>query len=210
MESTRFRIESGSIDFTVPEKSTSASKSHQTNDEELFNSDGIIIKTDGRSSESVPFRFVIEKALFDMGNINPNNPEKVSATLSISGGRTSYQILVSESDMLHKLSGESIPDTACSGNSGCTANYAAPWKSVSAYGFGYNLEGKYIPDDFVNNNYFRPFPNSKKNMPPAVLMKATNKTDEHHSVITVKTVVSAVQADGSYETTLNFLAIPGF
>jgi uncharacterized membrane protein YebE (DUF533 family) len=41
-------------------------------------------------------------------------------------------------------------------------------------------------------------------------MKASDKTDERHATITLKTIVSAVQADGTYESVINFLAVPGY
>lgn len=210
MESPRFRIESGSIDLTAPEKTSSSKPAIKNTEADQFNSTGLIVKTDGQSTNSRPFRFIIEKSIFSMGNVSPNSPSMVSSTISITGGRSVYQIVGSESDLLRKLSGETIPDTNCSSGKKCTPSIAAIWESVSAYGFGYSLDGRDIPTDFIGKDYFRPFPNSKKNSQPTVLMKGTDKTDERHSTITLKTIVSAVQADGTYETTLNFMALPGY
>ena len=210
MESTRFRIESGTIDFTTPEKPSTTTQRSKTSDSQQFDSDGIIIKTDSVSTESTPLRFIIEKSLLTMGNVSPNSPSLLSSTVSIAGGRSVYQVLVSESDFLRKLSGETIPDTFCSSQKKCTPSIAARWDSLSVSGFGYTLEGQDIPNDFLNKDYFRPFPNSKKAMPPAILMKGLNKTDEKHSTVTLKTIVSAIQADGTYENTINFIAVPGY
>ncbi len=209
MESPRFKIDSPSIDFTSPENNTTSTKPN-SDEATQFESSGVIVMRDGQNKDSTPFRFMMEKSLFNMENLIPNTPSKVSSNVSVSGGRTVYQVLVSETDLLHKLSGETIPDTACSTGKKCTPYVASAWNSVSSYGLGYSLSGQDIPQDFKNDEYFRPFSNSKKNNPQTVLMTANDKTDERHSTITVKTIVSAVQADGTYENTLNFVAVPGY
>lgn len=209
MESPRFRIESGSIDFSVPEKTTTT-QSFSTPEIEKFDSEGLIMKTDNQTTESTPFRFVLEKSLLSMGNAVPGTPAVVSSTVSVSGGRTVYQVLVDESDFLKKLSGETIPDTTCNSQKKCTPKIAAPWNSVSTYGFGYTAEGQDVAADFINTDYFRPFPNRKKNDGSVVFMKGFEKSDEKHSTITLKTILSAIQADGTYENTVTFTATPGY
>lgn len=212
MESPRFRIESGSIDFTVPvEKTATPDVILPSNPDAIqFDSEGIIVKTDNQSTESRPFRFIIEKSLLSMGNVTPNNPSLISSRVSVAGGRTVYQIVIAESDLLRKLSGETIPDTSCSSQKKCTPTTATLWDSPSTYGFGYTVEGQDIPADFLDTDYYRPFANSKKNIPPTILMKAVDKTNERHSTITLKTILSAIQADGTYENTITLTASPGY
>lgn len=211
MESPRFRIESGSVDFTLPE--TPSEGSHQNNnnpDIEIYNSTGMLVKSDSQSTDSTPFRFSIGNSLLSFKDVSPNMPSTVSSLISVTGGRSIYQIFLSESNELNKLSGESIPDTLCSANRKCTPAISAPWNSISSYGFGYSLSGQNIPTDFKNGTYFRPFANIKKNSQPIAIMKASDKSDERHATITLKTIVSAVQADGTYESVINFLAVPGY
>jgi hypothetical protein len=209
LESPRFKIESSSIDFTAPENNTSSTK-QQTIEADQFESNGLIIKRDGQNKDSMPFRFMLEKSLLNMGNVSPNTPAKVSSTVSVAGGRTVYQVLLSEVDGLHKLSGETIADTSCDSDKKCTQFIAGVWNSISSYGLGYSLSGQDIPDDFMNTDYFRPFSSEKKSPQPTIIMTGNDKTDERHSNIIVKTVLTPIQADGTYETTLNFIAVPGY
>lgn len=210
MESPRFRIESGSIDLTAPEKSSVTKMPAKNFEAEQFDADGIVVKTDNQSTESSPLRFVIEKSLLSMGNVSPNMPSEVSSTLSIAGGRTVYQVLVSESDSLRKLSGQIIPDTVCNPEKKCTVSLARSWDSLSTYGFGYTVEGQDVPNDFMNTDHYRPFANTEKSNKPTTLMNGLDKKDERHSTIKVKTIVSPIQADGTYENTINFMAVPGY
>lgn len=211
MESPRFRIESGSVDFTLPEQSIQPKNQNSSNpDIEQFNSTGLLVKSDSQSTNDTPFRIIIEQSLLSFKDTTPNTPSIEASLISVAGGRTIYQVLMSEADELKKLSGESIPDTICNTNKKCTAAIAAPWESISSYGFGYSLSGQDIPTDFQNTKYFRAFANSKKKARPAIIMKATDKSDERHATITAKTIVSAVQADGTYESIINYLAVPGY
>lgn len=211
MESSRFRIDSESIDFTSPEKEKSVEKPPPKDEEaEEFESSGVLIRTDGQSTHSSPFRFMLEKSVLRMGSLTANTPAYASTRLTIGGGRSSYELTVIETEPLSKLSGETIPDTSCDPGKPCTPVIASFWRSKSAYGFGYSIKGDDIPEDFMHDNYFRPFPNYKKGVPAVVIMRGSDKTDDRKATLNLKTVVSAVQADGTYDTTLIFTAIPGY
>lgn len=210
MESPRFRIESGSIDFTIPENNSQTASSVKNPESDEFDRVGVLVKSDNQSTKNFPFRIVVEKSLLSMKDIVPNTPSVTSSVISVTGGRTAYQVTATELDQLKKLSGEAIPDTQCSVKRRCTYTLAAPWDSISSYGFGYSLSGQDIPKDFENSRFFRPFSNSGKNKETIVIMKGTDKSDERHSTITLKSIVSAVQADGTYETVIEIAAIPGY
>lgn len=211
MESPRFRIESGDVSFEAPQSSDIPSSSVQRDtDTEVFESAGALIKTDGISSDSTPFQVKVDTTQMAMKNLTSGNPSTVTSSISIAGGRSTYLVYASTEDLMRKLTGETIPDTSCNGNKKCTPAIAALWNSVTSFGFGYSMKGEDIPSDFKSDSYFRPFPNLKKKQKETVIMKNNDKTSARRAEMTVKTVVSAVQPDGTYQTIVNITALPGY
>ncbi|NCO89170.1 hypothetical protein GW881_04615, partial [Candidatus Roizmanbacteria bacterium] len=121
--------------------------------------------------------------------------------------------------------GYTIPNTTCDSGTSCSKSSANIWSSPSSYGFGYNMDGEDIPVDFGGLTYFRPFPDRSATEDPEIIMTSSNVTLNitptpnptgtprditHEATITFKANISPIQAAGSYQAVINFVATPSF
>jgi len=72
------------------------------------------------------------------------------------------------------------------------------------------MSGNDIPSDFLNNTYFRPFPDRQENETPSVVMSSTNVGKNRQATMTFKVNISPIQPAGKYQTIINFVATPSF
>lgn len=158
------------------------------------------------------FSFNISKIDIDLGEIIPGNFSTDSNQLTISTkGAGGYNIYAYE---LHKLQNTSdnnyqIPNTSCdSGN--CTISSAKTWTNATNDGFGYNMSGNSIPADFVSADYFRPFADESASENMQVVMHSDNVATDERSTVTYKASINPTQGAGSYETSIVFVAVPGY
>lgn len=216
-ESERYRIQQGTINIggenaggsenynlSVSLGQTAAAK---------FRSEGFIVRAGFQSIHSIiPFKFSISDTSIDFGNLTPNTPATAETTLTVSfGGAGQYQVTAAEQNPLETLAGTTIPDTQCDGGgSRCTERFARPWTSNNAYGFGYNMNGDDISSDFINNSYFRPFPDQSTLEDPVVIMSNPNVGKNRQAKMLFKTNISAIQEAGSYKTVVRLFATPSY
>lgn len=217
MESSLYKIKFGTIDIAGGKKQSdnySLSDSVGQMAANQFNSSGYIIKAGFQYLYSIsPFTFSISQIRINFGTIIPNNPQTQQAVLTVSNPSAyGYQVTAIEEGPMRTLNeNSSIPDTNCDGGSNtCTETLAKPWTLTSAYGFGYNMTGNDIPTDFINSNYYRPFPDRLSNENPAVVMTSNNVGKNRQATVTFKINISPVQPAGSYQTIINFVATPRF
>lgn len=202
-----------------------------------FQASGYIIKAGFQYIYSrIPFTFSLSSIQVDLGSLLPSVPSTGSITLSVSFGAAGQYIVTARADrpLATASLADTIPFTGCDGGvDTCTTTLAKPWTLSTAYGFGYDMTGEDIPADFINNTYFRPFPNLLLSEAPAVIMQSTNVTADitptpfpaytpaplltgaphdttHQATITMKGNVSNFQAAGTYATVIRFLATPSF
>jgi len=209
-----------------------------------YESAGYIVKAGFQYIYSkIPFTFSISNTTVNLGSLLPNTPVTSPITLTVSyGGAGEYIVTAREETPLQTQSGlYSIYETSCSndtccngGANTCSENLAKPWTSTSAYGFGYNMKDDDITADFINDTYFRPFPDKNASEVPAIIMESTNVTQAtptpspipnptsapiltgtpreitHQSIITFKANVSPLQTAGNYQTVIHFVATPSF
>ncbi|PIY72355.1 hypothetical protein COY87_01400 [Candidatus Roizmanbacteria bacterium CG_4_10_14_0_8_um_filter_33_9] len=208
-----------------------------------FQSNGYVVKAGFQYIYSkIPFTFSVSNTTVDLGTLLPNTPTTNSIALTVSfGGAGQYVVTAQEESALKTVTGtSSIYEVSCSNdtccNGGiytCAENQAKPWTSSSAYGFGYNMKDEDVPSDFIDNTYFRPFPDKSASEVPAVIMQSSNVTLNitptpnplptsapiltgtprditHQSTLTFKANISPLQPAGSYQTVIHFVATPSF
>lgn len=228
MESSLYQIKYGNVNIGALHP-TSANYSLSTTIGQTaaqeFSSSGYIVKAGFQYWHSiVPFTFSISDNTINLGSLLPDTPSTATTNLSVSfGAAGNYQVTAVEEGPLQTMGGEVIDDTSCDSGS-CDETTAAAWTSNSTYGFGYKMSGEDVPATFTTcgANCYRRFANSQA-LPtaetPVVVMSSNNVTVDltskpkdiiHQSTVTFKANVSGNQAAGSYQTVINFVAIPTY
>jgi len=219
MDSSRFKIESANVTAGSGNSSSPGYKISDTLGQTAagqFSSTGYVVKAGFQYLHSIiPFRFSISDTSIDFGSLIPNTPVTATIDLTVSfGSAGQYLVTAIEEGTLKTLAGAFIPDTSCDGGGNtCSESSAKVWSSTSAYGFGYSMysiSGHDFPTDFIDDTYFRPFPDRTANEPPAVVMSSINVGKNRISTLTFKVNISPIQPAGSYQTIINFVATPSF
>lgn len=215
MRSPSFRLELGNLNSASDTKSSGSYTVTDTLGQtaaQKFESTGFIVKAGFQYYYSIiPFRFSISTLRVNLGTLQAASPSTATTVLTVSsGGAGGYQVTAIENTPLQTLTASNnIPDTQCDSGP-CTETTAQPWTSSSTYGFGYNMNGNDVPATFVNNTYYRPFPDRSAAESPAVVMSSVNVGRNRQATVTFKANVSNVQAAGSYQTVVNFVATPKY
>lgn len=216
MDSSRYRIQFGNINIGANNQSSSSFDLTTTLGQPVageFQSDGYIVKAGFQYLHSIiPFSFSISNTDIDFGTLTSNTPVTQTTDLTVSfGAAGQYQVTAVEEGPLVTMQGIIIPDTICDGEANtCSETLAKPWLSNSSYGFGYNVKGQDVPLDFLNANYFRPFPDNILDETPATVMKSINVGKNRQATVTFKTNISPIQPAGTYHTIISFVATPSF
>ncbi len=218
MYSPQYNIESANINDAAGNKYSEGYRLSDTIGQLAageFLSQGYVIKAGFQYTVPTgPFRFTVGKTKIDLGEIKANTPKTDSTSLTVQlGSVPKYQVTAGEQGPLTTLSGvDTIADTVCNGRSdSCNESQAEIWSLNSAYGFGYGLSGQDIPSDFIGSQYYRPFPDSSRAESPVVIMSGSRLSGKkHQSAITFKVNVSPLQAAGTYQTIISFVATPTY
>jgi len=226
MESSQYQmkyvnINMGSDVYTSATATLSATLGQLAAEE--FNSFNYIVKAGFQYFYAiVPFSFSISNTRINFGEMTANIPATAGAMLSVSfGGAGQYQVTAVENGQLQTLNGsQKIPDTSCD-DSGCDETTSRPWVLTTTEGFGYKMYGEDIPSTFstCGNTCYRRFPDSTVPENAAVVMNSLNVTVDltsrpkdiiHQSNIVFKLNVNPIQAAGTYQTIVNFVATPSY
>lgn len=192
---------------------------------EKFSSAGYLVRAGFQYYHSLfPFSFSISNTRVDFGEMTPNVPATASAILQVAfGGAGQYQVTAAEQGPLTRLGGsETIADTLCDSGP-CDINTSQPWINASTTGFGYKMAGVDIPTTFTScgDTCYRQFSDTVT-IPvenPVAIMSSQNVTVDlsskpkdiiHQSTITYKLNVSAIQAAGTYQTIIHYVATPSY
>ncbi len=216
MESDSYKLKDTNLNMTSGEKSSENFKISDTVGQTgagKYSSNGYIVKAGFQYTYStVPFSFSISKTSINFASIMPERPATSSAVLTVSSGTNhGYSVNVITDGNLRKNDNTYIPQTSCDNpNNPCTNTIAKVWSSPSRFGFGYNLTGDDIPQTFVNQTYFRPFPTENGGNSPTVIMNSAQVGRNKQATITFKVNVAYTQEAGLYQNILKFVATASY
>jgi len=206
----------GTINITGGQKSSSTFKLTDTVGQTAqgqFNSSGYTIKAGFQYIyDRIPFTFKISNLSINLGSLIAETPALGTNTLTVTTGSAyGYTVKAIEDHSLRLSDGiTTIPDTACDLASPCTQTDATLWTDNTRYGFGYNIQGTDVDvADFVNANYFRPFPIQGVNQ-PAIVMSRANVATNSAATVTYKVNIPGGQAAGTYQNNIQYIATPAF
>lgn len=220
LSSDNYAIKMGTINMTGGHKDAPDGSYHMTDTmgqtaPGRFTSTGYIVRSGFQYiyTTFTPFTFVISKLAINFTNLIPGTAQTDTNTLSVTTGSAfGYAISVFEDHALKlQNAAPTIPDTACDTGTPCTISTAAPWTLSNTYGFGYNMSGTDVTADFINNTYFKPFPNVALGQTPVIIASRTEvATQAAVSTATYKLNISAAQQAGTYENNIQYIATPAF
>lgn len=157
------------------------------------------------------FAFSISKLNIELGELFANSFSTDSHTLNITtNGASGYSVYAFENHPLQAQSStEVIPDTTCDA-ADCDETVAGVWTDAAAAGFGFNVSGDDKASDFTNTNYFRQFANNAASESMQEIMGSSNVALDQTSTVTYKASMPGNQAAGNYQTSIVFVAVPGY
>jgi len=216
LKSPAFEIQMSTINITGGDKSSTSYKLSDTVGQTFqgqFNSTGYVILAGFQYINTLtPFSFKISNLAINFGSLVPGTPSLLSNTLTVTTGSAfGYSVKAIEDHPLQISNGSiTIPDTACDLATPCLPTDANVWSDNTRYGFGYNMSGTDVDTtDFVNANYFRPFPVQNIDN-PVVVMSRGNIATSSAATVSYKLNVSGSQAAGTYQNSIQYIAIPSF
>jgi len=157
------------------------------------------------------FAFSISKLNIELGELFADSFKTDSHTINITtNGASGYNVYAFENHPLKTNSGsETIPDTTCD-LTNCDETIAASWVDPTQPGFGFNVSGDDAASDFINGNYFRQFANNEASESMQQIMGSSNVALNRSATINYKASMPGNQAAGSYQTSIVFVAVPGY
>lgn len=157
------------------------------------------------------FSFTISKLNIELGELYANSFKTDSHTITITtNGASGYNIYAFENHPLQQTAGtEIIPDTTCD-LSDCNETIAASWLDPAHGGFGFNMSGDDVASDFINGNYFRQFANNEASESMQQIMGSNNVALHRTATVNYKAAMPGNQAAGNYQTSIVFVAVPGY
>jgi len=216
MRSQNFVIEGGNFNMTSGNKTSQNFKLSDVVGQVaagIFASKGYIIQSGFMNSYAgQAIAFSVFPSVIDFGDLKVGNPVEKTLTITIANGNaTGYTVRVVENQPLSTLAEAEIPDTICDGGKTgiCTYNQGAVWTNNKTYGFGYRIQGRTIPQDFQKEGVYRPFPASRRNEQPILIMQSQAKKVVDQGTMNLKVNVKPDQAVGQYRNVLSFSALVG-
>ncbi len=157
------------------------------------------------------FNFRILGLDINLGILSPDVFNTATNQLVVSTRSGGYSILAAADHQLRQAGGVMAPDIAhadCGG--GCDIDTAAVWNSASEVGFGFNVAGVHRSTDFTNGTYFRPFADRENSQSPQVIAEHNQVVKDDVLTVTYQAAVNGSQAAGTYQTVIDFLAVPNY
>jgi len=224
-DSNSYHIDFGNFNMTSGKKSSANYTLTDTvgqNAPGQYDSAGYIIKAGFQYlyDKNIPLSFIISNLDLNFGSLTPNIGSTVTNTLTISTptGR-GYDILVIANHPLQSIGGNStIPDTKCDSGT-CSESTSDVWASNSTYGFGFNAigvnssmvaTGVGTSNYFTNSTYFRQFADNSASETAKIIMSESAPVKDHSALITYKINISSDQAAGTYQNSINYIAVPKY
>lgn len=157
------------------------------------------------------FAFSISKLNIELGELFGDSFKTDSNVIAITtNGVGGYSVYAFENHPLRENSGsKTIPDTTCD-FSNCNETVAASWTDPAKPGFGFNISGDDVAADFINANYFRQFADNEAGESMQPIMISNNVALNRIATINYKAAMPGNQASGNYQTSIVFVAVPGY
>lgn len=215
LTSSSYEVKMGTVNITGGSKSSASYTLNDTVGQTAqgeFNSSGFTVKAGFQYVYNPnPFTFTISNNDLSYSSLIPGTPSTLTNTLTITtGGAYGYSIKAIQDHSLKLISGSAtIPDTSCDTGTPCSTTDATPWTENTSYGFGYNISGTDADTEFVDNTYYRPFPIQGVDQPVSVMSKNTS-TSGSTSTATYKINISGSQDAGTYQNSIQYIAIPAY
>lgn len=161
-----------------------------------------------------PFQFVISNTNINLGLLTAQAHNTAAHTLLINAPNAGgYTIYAYEAHPLQTVDGSyAIPDTTCDNND-CDETVATIWQDTGVGGFGFNIQGVDVAPDFTSSNHFRQFANKAATSPVEpmeAIMSTTSAAFDRLSTVTYKAGLSGSEAAGRYQTSVVYVAVPGY
>lgn len=218
LKSPTFEIQMSTINITGGRKSNNSGTINLTDTvgqtfQGRFDSNGFVIQAGFQYINTlIPFSFKISSLDIDFGHLVPEIPSTRSNILTVTTGSAfGYTVKAIEDHPLRMSNGiTTIPDTSCDLATPCLQTDANEWSDNLRFGFGYNMSGADVDlGDFVNSNYYRPFPVQNIDQPAIVMSKGGVATSSA-ATVTYKINIEGAQAAGTYQNAIQYIAIPSF
>ena len=215
-DSASYHIDFGNFNMTSGKKTSTNYTLTDTvgqNAPGQYDSVGYVVKSGFQYlyEKIIPFSFEISDLDLNFGTLVPNVGSTVTNTLTISTPTGhGYDILAIANHPLKTIGNNvTIPDTKCDSGT-CSESTSGVWTNNSTYGFGFNANGNGTSSYFTNSTYFRQFADNSSGETAKILMSESTRVENHSALITYKINISPNQASGTYENSINFIAIPKY
>lgn len=218
LKSSTFEIQMSTINITGGRKSNESGTINLTDTvgqtfQGRFDGSGYVIEAGFQYINSIiPFSFKISDLDIDFGNLVPGTPSTRSNTLTVTTGSAfGYTVKTIEDHPLRRSDNTTtIQDTNCDLATPCLTTNADLWTENTRYGFGYNMSGADVDlGDFENSNFYRPFPVQNTD-DPAIVMSKGGVATSSAATVTYKVNIDGSQAAGTYQNSIQYIAIPSF
>ena len=210
MNSSNYTIRLGNFNMTSGYKSSASYNLTDTVGQiaaEFFSSAGYHVKAGFQYVYTLyNFSFSTSSLLVSL-TLSPNTFSNASHTLTVTAPGQGYSVTAYETSKLTNAASDTIPDTTCDSGT-CTETSAEVWNTPTNNGFGYNLTGNDVASDFINGNYFRPFPDFSLGEQPAVIMQSSAAGKNRTATVNYRLSPSGTQAGGNYSTHIIYIATP--
>ena len=157
------------------------------------------------------FTFKLSKLSIDLGELTAGSFATDSHQLTINTGSAGgYQVYVFENHPLRHLTQPSatVQDTNC--NAGCSESIAGIWDNPDYPGFGYRVFGDDVATDFINDTYYRRFADNSMGEDMQAIMASDNIAIDATATVTYQAAPAGNQIAGDYQTSIIFVAVPGY
>jgi len=214
--SPSFKIDFGNFNMTSGKKTSTTYTLTDTvgqNAPGQYDNNGYTVKAGFQYiyDKNIPLSFEISSLDLNFGSLTPNIGSTVTNTLTISTPTAhGYDILAIANHPLTTIGANTtIPDTKCDSGT-CSSSVSDVWTSNSTYGFGFNANGDGTSSYFTNSTYFRRFANNSLSETAKIIMSENIPVENHSALITYKINISPAQSTGTYQNSINFIAVPKY
>ena len=224
-DSNSYHIDFGNFNMTSGKKSSANYTLTDTvgqNAPGQYDSTGYIVKAGFQYlyEQNIPLSFIVSNLDLNFGSLTPNVGSTVTNTLTISTPTGhGYDILVVTNHPLKSIgSNSTIPDTKCDSGT-CSESVSGVWTSNSTNGFGFNVVGVNssmvvtgvgTSNYFTDSTYFRQFADASVSETAKIIMSEPTPVKDHSALVTYKINISPNQPAGTYQNSINYIAVPKY
>lgn len=173
---------------------------------QTFTEEGYVI----RDKQDAPLNFTISRTNIPI-ELEKESFEDKTESFDITLGSAqpvNYQVSLIQQEPFQSVRGDRIESTLCdNADSPCSDSTAKLWRSADVQGFGYNLGGANIPDDFLSNDYYRQFSRRYEFETPTQIIEGVTTTNTQ-TTVTLKATQPQDELGSTYQTVLYIRALP--